>query len=72
MKHTMYRDGQTITHKITAIGSQPSKVAAEYCIPGTQIKGIAYGGFQNNKDFDFQTAASLAIENAVSRMEAAI
>lgn len=81
MKHAQYHDHQVITHKfekttatirIYAVGSQPSKVAAEYIIPGTQVKGIAYGGFQSSKDFDFQTAASLAIENAISRMEASV
>ena len=62
-----------ISIHISTIGSEPSKVAAEWNIVGTARKGLAMGGFQDRKittDEDFQTAAALAIENAFSRAEA--
>ena len=80
MKHSVYVDGQTVTKKIgtdgtiiiklSSVGSQPSKVSATWTIANGK-KGVAFGGFQDSKDFDFQTAAALAIENAISQAEVA-
>ena len=79
MKHIKYEDSSSITVKvandrvilikINSVGGQPSKVSATWT--GAGISGIAYGGFQNKKDFDFQTAASMAVENAISQARVA-
>lgn len=75
MKHANYEDGKTVwyqidkTHgvsiKLSSIGITPSKVAA-YWSTGEK-SGIAIGGFQDRKYFDFQTAAASAFENALSQ-----
>lgn len=55
---------RNVSITISSVGAEPSKVAASWNIGGKS--GIAFGGFQDRKYFDFQTAACAAIENAVS------
>ena len=65
--------GPTLHIILSAVGIQPRLVSASWSTSqGTS--GIAYGGFQSDngpahlfKDFDFQTAAAMAIENAIAR-----
>lgn len=58
--------GPIITIALYPVGSRPTKVAAEWEIVGTTLKGIAFGGFQRREDFDLETAERLAIDNAIS------
>lgn len=63
---------RTMTIVISSVGSQPTQVVAEYVIRDVKTqkvldRGMAYGGFQRREDFDFDTAANLAISNAVAR-----
>jgi hypothetical protein len=79
MIHGNYVDGQTTAQKLdkdrvvlirlSTVGSMPSKVSATWTVAGGKT-GIAYGGFQDRKDFDFQAAASAAVENAVAQAKA--
>jgi len=79
MEHMQYFDGQKIERKldneralfikIATVGAQPSKVSAEWSITGGR-SGIAFGGFQDRKDFEFQAAARAAVENAIAQAKA--
>jgi hypothetical protein len=79
MVHGTYEDGKTIEKKldkdrvvfikIATVGAMPSKVSATWTVAGGKT-GIAYGGFQDRKDFDFQAAACAAVENAISQAQA--
>lgn len=79
MKHHNYADKENMTIKLdekasvnitlSTVGAQPSKVAATWVRTGGKT-GIAYGGFQNRKDFDFQVAAMAAVENAIEQARA--
>lgn len=76
---TQYTEGQQITRNIkddrviniciSAVGAEPKLVQASWIRTGGKT-GVAYGGFQDAKDFNFQDAARLAISNAVSQAEA--
>ena len=80
MKHHEYKEGETFNHnidkktvltlKLSTIGVvHSSKVQATWTKTGGKT-GVAFGGFQEPKDFDFQAAASLAVENAISQASA--
>jgi hypothetical protein len=58
--------GPIINVTLYPVGSQPTKVAAEWQVEGTALSGIAFGGFQRREDFDYPTARKLAIDNAIS------
>lgn len=79
MVHGKYVDGQSVEKKLdkdraiiiklSTVGAMPSKVSATWTATGGK-SGVAFGCFQDRKDFDFQTAASCAVENAMAQASA--
>ena len=76
MKHVLYEDGEemekkvgdyTATIRLNAVGVTPRLVQADWFLTNGR-KGTAFGGFQRTTDFDFQTAAACAVENAVAQI----